>query len=281
MAIKNDTLINEAFEITVHGAILALLVITVYGRMSVQSLIILCCYLAIFVIWKLVWPPPIITRYFVWQLFSMIMAAIFSWWLIYTAENTRVGWYRFNVLQQRVKTFVHKSPAYVILADCDGFITATSENIELLTGYQSLELVGKHTTILMRDIPAIKHSIAYDKAIKLLRRNDVPNAGWMLQGSITVGVKHKDGHIVPVKLLTGGIRWSTDIQFKGDIDIFAVFIPVSEGKAKDEIRTGGNTTLQKENVIRSAPSAPTVSPLAPFSSGAPRLPSDDGPVYKP
>lgn len=275
---KNDTLLSQAFDITMLGVILTVLNAVLYKRITGESVVLTCCFLAAVFVWKLIFPLKKINRYFAWQVFSIVMIGLFSWWLIYTAENTRAGWYRFNVLQRRIQSLVAHAPAYVVLADSDGQITAVSDNIQLLTGYTPKEIIGQNTTVLMRDAPAAKHLVAYDKAIHTLRRKDAPDSGWTLQGAITVGIKHKNGSIVPVKAYAGGIRWSTDIQFNGDIDIFAVFVPVSQSQAIREIKEGDGTTLKKDTEIKAAAPPPPVQPLAPLPSPKPLPPPQNQPV---
>lgn len=277
----SENLLNLAFDLTVHGIILTSLIILAEGRITGSGVVVICCFLAASFFWKMMWPAKLLQRYFVWRMFSVGMVMVFSWWLIYTAENTRAGWYRFNVLQGRVKTFVRHAPSYVVLADCNGVITETSDNIELLTGYTRGELVGKYTTVLMRDAPAVKHHVAYEDAVKVLRDNNVSNTGWTLQGVITVGVKHKNGHVVPVRIYAGGIRWSTEIQFTGDIDIFAVFVPVSKETAESQIKEGGDTTLAPGTKIKEAPAPPQVLPLAPLPPSVSLPPPENEPISKP
>lgn len=258
---SDDTLLNQAFDITMMGVFLTLIIAMVESQITGKDVIIICCYLAVTFIWRLVWPIHAFRRYLWWQLFSLMMVGVFSWWLIYTAENTRAGWYRFNVLQTRVQSFVRHAPAYVIMADSDGKINETSDNIELLTGYTPKELIGQHVTMLMREGPAAKHLAAYKKAIRALRNPYSPDQGWTLQGLLTVAIKHKNGSLVPVKAYAGGIRWSTEIQFSGDIDMFAVFVPVSENEA-----LRGRTTIKGNDkpdiqVAPSPPPAPTPASL--------------------
>jgi hypothetical protein len=89
----------------------------------------------------------------------------------------------------------------------------------------------------------------------------------MLQGLLIVGVKHKDGHIVPVKAYAGGIRWSTDIQFKGDIDMFACLIPATMDEAMGPASTV-NKRSQRDD-IQVAPDPPPVQQLSPIPSPFP------------
>lgn len=277
---SNDSLLTQSLELTISGIILTLVMSAVYQRITGEGVVVICCFLAAHFVWKMIFPVRRYGRYFLAQVASVVMAGLFSWWLIYTAENTRTGWYRFNVLQKRITNFVHHAPAYIIMANAEGYITDVSDNIELLTGYTPKELAGQPVTILMRDAPAAKHLIAFDKAIRVLRDASSPDSGWTLQGSLTVGVKHKDGHIIPVRIYAGGIRWSADIQFNNDIDVFAVFIPVSVVDAAREIKVNDGTTLPEGTDIKGAPPPPPVRPLAPLPSPKPLPPIQNDPIYR-
>lgn len=268
-----EDLLGLSFDTTMMGLILTLVLVASDGKITGAHVVSICIFLAAMFVWKLIWPVRRITRYFAWQVFAIAMCGMFAWWLIYQAENTRAGWYRVNVLQRRVQSFVRNSPAYVIIANGDGNITSTSDNIKLLTGYSPDELVGQPATVLMRDAPASKHLIAFQKAVGILRMGDSPDSGWTLQGIITVGLKRKDGRIVPVKIYAGGIRWSTDIQFSGDIDMFAVFIPSSEDEA-----TGRESTITPEDDIHIVPQAPPVRPLATQPAPVPLPPPATQPI---
>ncbi len=249
-------LLSLSFELTVYGISLSLIMAMSQMRLNASSVATICVFLAVVFVFKLVYPINSVGEH-MWKRFLAIAACGgFAWWLIYQAENTRVGWYRFNVLQQRVESFVAHAPAYVILADPQGVIKKTSDNIRSLTGYEPAELVGKPVTLLMRAGPAARHEVAFAKAIEALRRPNTQDAGWLLQGVITVGVVRKDGTVAPVKAYAGGIRWSTDIQFEDDTDLFAVFVPVPESEALK-----GSTTIKKETDIKAAPQAPVSTPL--------------------
>jgi PAS domain S-box-containing protein len=260
---RNDaetSLLAQAFDITVLGFILTVTMAAVNRAITGQGVIVIICFLAATYMWKLVWPVAVnhIHRYLKWQLLCIAMICLSGWWLVYTAENTRAGWYRFNILSKRVSAFVSDAPAYVIVANSAGRITSTSRNIQTLTGYTPKELTGQPVEILMRPGAAARHRIAFNEAVRILRRNDGPDSGWTLQGLITVGIKHKDGHILPVKAYAGGVRWSTDVQFENDIDMFAVFVPVEA----DDASKGESTVKPKDGQeIRTAPQPPVGPPL--------------------
>lgn len=265
---SNDSLLTQAFDITVLGIFLTAVIALVHKSITGQNVVVICCFLAITYIWKLIWPVDRFRRYLWWQVLCIVMFSMSSWWLIYIAENTRTGWYRINVLQRRLQATVKTSPAYIIMANCDGYITATSDNIALLTGYTPKELLGQQVTILMRDGPAAKHQISYDKTVVALRaiRSFSDHQGWLMQGLITVGIKHKNGHLVPVIIYAGGIRWSTDIQFDGDIDMFALFIPVPVEQA-----TKGRSNIDKyePRQLQQAPPPPPVPTFIPVPTPVP------------
>jgi PAS domain S-box-containing protein len=256
---KGD-LLGISFDITVLGVILTVIMTMTERRIDAAQVVTVCMFLSATFVWKLIWPLKKWTVYTTWQLFAMCMVIGFSWWLVYQAEGTRAGWYRFNVLQRRVHNFVQHAPAYVVMADENGIITCTSENIDALTGYKQSELVGQPVTVIMRDAPAAKHLVAYAKAVQLLRNDESSDSGWTLQGLLTIGVKRKDGNIVPVRAYAGGIRWSTDIQFAGDIDTFAVFVPVSESQINREIKAG-ESTITEDDAVKVAPPPKPANPL--------------------
>jgi PAS domain S-box-containing protein len=261
----SSTLIPLAFELTVMGVALSGILYGVQGRLIGQSVWVVTIFLAVMFAYKVMSTGHSASRYFWAKLGSIIVSATFAWWMIYMAENTRAGWYRFHVLESRVQQFISKAPAYVIATDCDGYITGTSDNINLLIGYTKEELVGKHVHMLMRPQHARFHDKSFARAIEILRADgSSPNAGWTLQGVITVGVRHKDGHIVPVHIYAGGIRWSEGIQFRGDIDIFAVFVPVPI-----EDIAAGPTTIDSGTKLKESPPAPPVPVLAPVGSHRP------------
>jgi PAS domain S-box-containing protein len=254
----HSDLAQISWDLTVQGVVLTAVAYFARGAIDGSSVAIICGYLAIIFMMRLIFVGVAFQRYFWGRLLAIAISGLFAWWLLYQAENTRVGWYRFNFLQQRVQRFVSKAPAYVILADPNSKITCTSDNIDVLTGYTKQELVGQSTTILMRPSAVAGHLAAVKKATAVLRSHNTPNSGWVLQGVLTVGIKHKDGHIVPVRVYAGGIRWSQEITFEGDTDLFAVFVPVRE----DEVREGP-TTIPASTPVQTAPSPPATPTLVP------------------
>jgi PAS domain S-box-containing protein len=223
--------------------------------MDATNVAAVCVFMAGAFVFKLLYPVNALNRYFWSRIGAVIVCGCFGWFLVYQAENTRASWYRFNVLQKRVESFIGQAPGYVILSDSDGVIRKTSNNIKLLTGYTPQELQGQPVTILMRSGPAARHQVAFTKAVATLKRNDTRDVGWLLQGVFTVGIKRKDGSITPVKAYAGGIRWSTDIQFPGDIDMFAIFTPVTIEEARDR-----NSNIGEDVPLKLSPDPPKVSP---------------------
>lgn len=259
MTRPSPDLLELSVEITVYGLLLAVIMPLTSHRLDAAGVATICCFLASVFLFRMLSPTRVVVKYFWGRLLAVGCCAFFSWWLIYQAENTRTGWYRFHVLQTRVQQFVSKAPAYVITADCDGYITGASDNISSLIGWSKVEIIGQNVHMLMRHEPALRHDAAFQQAIQILREDgSTPNAGWTLQGVITVGIKHKDGSIVPVHAYAGGIRWSQDIQFVGDIDLFAVFVPVSERVARQE-----PTTITPDTPIQVAPDPPPTPVMAP------------------
>jgi PAS domain S-box-containing protein len=272
MRSPSPDLLEMSLELTVYGVMLAVIMPLTSHRLDAVGVATICCFLASVFVFKLFSPIRVVSRYFWGRVGSVVLCSCFAWWLIYQAENTRTGWYRFHVLQTRVQQFVSKAPAYVITADCDGFITGSSDNIASLIGWSKGEIMGRHMRFLMRDEPAKRHDAAYKNAISILRADgSSPNAGWTLQGVITVGIRHKEGRIVPVHAYAGGIRWSQQIQFTGDIDMFAVFIPVSEEEAHDE-----PTTILPGTPLKVAPPPPPTPVLAPRPLDEVEAPIDAG-----
>jgi PAS domain S-box-containing protein len=224
--------------------------------MDATSIAVICVFLASVFVFKLVYPVYALSRYYWGRIAAMCVCGLCCWWLIYQAESTRDSWYRFNVLQSRIESLVAQAPSYVIIADSKGIIKKTSNNIRSLTGYTPEELKGQPVTILMRSGPALNHQKAFINAVEYLKKEDSKDAGWLLQGVLTVGVKRKDGAITPVKTYAGGIRWSTAVQFKNDIDMFAIFIPSTIEEAHE-----ANSTLNEEMPLKTSPEAPKGRPL--------------------
>lgn len=254
---KQTDLLGLSFELTIYGIMLTLILAFSQGRIDATSVATICVFLAGVFVFKLLYPVYALSRYYWSRLAAMAISGFFCWWLIYQAENTRASWYRFNVLQTRVEAFIAQAPGYVILADGDGVIKQTSNNIELLTGYTPKELKGRPVTVLMRPGPAARHQVAFTKAVAALKQKGTKDVGWLLQGVFTVGIKRKDGTITPVKAYAGGIRWSTDIQFPGDIDMFAMFTPVSVEDAHKS-----NSTIGENVPLKASPEPPktTIKP---------------------
>jgi PAS domain S-box-containing protein len=252
---KQNDLLGLSFELTVYGLMLTLILSFSRGQMDATNVAAVCVFMASAFVFKLLYPVNAFNRYYWSRIGAIAVCALFGWWLVYQAENTRASWYRFNVLQKRVESFIAQAPGYVVLSDADGVIRKTSNNIKLLTGYTPEELQGKPVTILMRSGPAARHQVAFTKAVAALKRNDTKDVGWLLQGVFTVGIKRKDGTITPVKAYAGGIRWSTDIQFSGDIDMFAIFTPASIEEARNT-----NSNIGDNVPLKTSPDAPKVSP---------------------
>jgi hypothetical protein len=189
----HSDLAQISWDLTVQGVVLTAVAYFARGAIDGSSVAIICGYLAIIFMMRLIFVGVAFQRYFWGRLSAIAISGLFAWWLLYQAENTRVGWYRFNFLQQRVQRFVSKAPAYVILADPNSKITCTSDNIDVLTGYTKQ-----------------------------------------------------------------GIRWSQEITFEGDTDLFAVFVPVRE----DEVREGP-TTIPASTPVQTAPSPPATPTLVP------------------
>lgn len=258
---ERSDLISITGDLTVMGLVLSVVLYTSALRFDASEVVATCGFLACMAVIRVLAGNVNLTRFLWGKIFCVAVAFMFAWGLLYYAENTRAGWYRFNVLQHRVQQLVAKAPAYVITIDSDNIITGASNNIDLLCGYGREELIGKNANILMRAGPARRHREAVKKALSALYSDgSAPEVGWTLQGVITVGVRHKNGNIVPVKAYAGGIRWSQDIRYAGDTDIFAVFVPTtSEGMPAEP----GTETQE-------APDAPTTPSLIPL----PHLPVD-------
>jgi PAS domain S-box-containing protein len=269
-----DDLLYLMLELMVYGILLALIMPLTRHRLDGASVATICCFLAaVFVCKVLFLPPRFPLKNFWGRALSIVGCGLFSWWLIYQAENTRMGWYRFHVLQTRIQQLVSKSPAYVVTIDCDGIITGTSDNIGMLTGYRKDELVGQPSRILMRPEVAARHERAIEETVRILRDNDhSPDAGWGLQGNMVVGVKRKDGQIAPVRIFAGGIRWSEDIQFDGDIDLFAVFIP--EGVLSAAFSPA--STIPSGTPLKQAPPPPQSPILSPMPRRFGPIDEDNG-----
>lgn len=258
MSEGDSDLAQVSWDLTLQGIVLTGVAYAARSGIDGVGITIICGFLAVMFLIRLVFAGFAFQRYFWGRLLAVGLCVGFCYWLLYQAENTRSGWYRSTVLQSRIEKFVNQAPAYVILADTDHNITCTSNNIEMLTGYKPEELVGQKTTLLMRPRAIPGHLAAVRKAVAILRGREAPNSGWMLQGVLTVGLRHKDGHIVPVRVYAGGIRWSADIQFENDTDLFAVFIPVESKEARQE-----PTTIPQSTPVTPAPPAPIIAPLVP------------------
>ena len=53
---NKHSLLNHVFDITVLGIILTLTISFIESRITGQSIIIICCFLATTFIWKMLWP---------------------------------------------------------------------------------------------------------------------------------------------------------------------------------------------------------------------------------
>lgn len=245
-----------SWDLTVQGVVLTIMAYFARGGIDGAAVTIICGYLAGMFLVRMLFSGFTTQKNFWGRAGALTISILFCWWLLYTAENTRVGWYRYNILQSRVQQLVAKAPAYIIIADTRGVITTTSDNIEMLVGYTKQELIGQPVTILMRESKIPKHRQAFEKMVAVLRDPSKTNSGWALQGVLTVGVLHKDGHLVPVQVYAGGIRWSREIQFDQDTDIFAVFVPVEEKTAREQ-----PTTIPSSTPLQEAPQPPTTPPI--------------------
>jgi PAS domain S-box-containing protein len=227
---QNDKpdLLELSLEITVYGVMLSLIMPLAFHRLDASGVGTICCFLAGVFVYKLFSPTKILVKYFWGRLASVILCISFVWWMIYYAENTRAGWYRFHVLQMRVQQLVSTAPAYIITCDGDGYITGASENIHLLVGWHKEEIVGRHIHMFIGKDNMSSHDKVFESAVGSLREIDTPNAGWWVKGTHILAIRHKDTSMIPVRVYVGGIRWSQDIQFTGDLDIFAVFCPLSD-----------------------------------------------------
>jgi PAS domain-containing protein len=235
---EKPDLLELSFELTIYGIMLSVIMPLTSRRLDASSIATICCFLAAVFALKLFLPGKVLLKHF-WGRFACgVLCVGFVWWMVYYAENTRAGWYRFHVLQQRVQQLVSKAPAYIITCDSDGYITGASENIQMLVGWRKEEVVGRHLHMFIRPEHVMAHDLQFDDAVAALRDEALTNAGWWMKGAETLGIEHKDKSIVPVKIYAGGIRWSQDIQFAGDLDLFAVIVPVSEVTVPTNILPG-------------------------------------------
>lgn len=278
---NNDTLATECFKITFYGILLMVIQRYFEQRTTSESIIVTTSFLAIIAIFKLVFPFKIYDRHAWLRVCCVTACCMFSWYLIYSSESVRAATYRLSVQKAKISRLAAEAPAYVIISDSEGIITSTSNNINILTGYTSKELIGQPTTVLMLDAQSAKNQIAFDKAVAFLRDPYSVDAGWLFQGLVTTSVKHKNGNVVPVKIYSGGVRWSTDIQFKGDIDMFAIYFPVDP---KDALVPPTSLTNLEFRKLQGSLPAPTVKPMVtiPYSTPTPvPVGNDEGKIIRP
>jgi PAS domain S-box-containing protein len=255
-----DDLYWIGIDLAVQGSILGTTIKLVRGRFDDFSITIIACFLAAMFLIRIVFGSLEDFRdHLLGKLIAIVVMVLFSTWLLHEASNVRTGWYRTNVLQDRFSRIVSSAPAYVLLWDADGNITEASVNIHFLTGYRRTELIGQPMTTLLRRVDQPGYLRGMVKATTILKQDNSPDAGWLMQGIITFGLLHKDGRVVPVKAYSGGIRWSQEVQFKGDTDLFAVFVPVDPNKEKDNPAT----TIDPTTPVKVAPPPPPTKTLVP------------------
>ena len=255
---SKDDLYWIGLDLAVQGVLLALAMKLVRGHYDDYSVTIVACFLAAMFLIRVVFGSlEGFYDHFLGKLAAVVVVLLFSAWLYYEAANVRTGWYRTNVLQRRVSKIVSSAPAYIILWNTDGLITEASSNIGLLTGYRREELIGQPLTVLLRKVDQAGYKRGMAKATEALCQNNSPDAGWLMQGIITFGLLHRDGRAVPVKAYSGGIRWSQEVQFKGDTDLFAVFVPADPPKPQEP------TTIDPKTPVQVAPPPPPTKTLVP------------------
>lgn len=246
-----------AVDLAVSGIILAAVMKVVRGHFDDFSSSIIACYLALQMLVRLVFGGVDFRRHLLAKVVGTVLIGGLATWLYYEASNVRTGWYRTHVIQDRVGAMATNAPFYAVVWNTDGVITQASANINLLTGYYREELVGRPMAIMLqpKDRPGFNRGMK--KATEILRRQGSKNAGWIMQGQLTFGLLHRDGKVVPVTATAGGIRWSQEIQFKGDTDLGAVFTPV------DPKHSESATTIDPRTPVQVAPPAPPTKTLVP------------------
>lgn len=259
-----DDLIQISWDLTWQGALLSVIAHLVRGTTDGHAVAIICLFLAANFACRITFAGLRVHQHFWAKIGAVLLSGAFACSLIYQAEQTRAGWYRTHVLAGRVHHLVARAPAYVIVANEHDVITATSDNIADLTGYTPAELAGRPLTELMRPGTRGKHLASYKRAVSLLKRDDRDDAGWMLQGVLTVALVHRDGRLVPVRIYAGGIRWSQDKAFDGDTDMFAVIVPVSEARAHRE-----PSTISEDTPVTPAPPPPPAKVIVPLPPDTP------------
>lgn len=253
-----DDLYWIGIDLAVQGSLLGVTMKVVRGHFDDFSISIIACFLAAMFLIRIVFGSlDDFREHLLSKLAAVVIMACFAGWLFHEATNVRTGWYRTHVLQRRVSKIVGSAPAYIVLWNTDGLITEASSNISLLTGHAREELIGQPLTVLLREVDQIGFRRGMAKATAILRQNNSPDAGWLMQGIITFGLLHRDGRAVPVKAYSGGIRWSQEVQFKGDTDLFAVFVPADPPKPQEP------TTIDPRTPVQVAPPAPPTKTLVP------------------
>jgi PAS domain S-box-containing protein len=246
-----------AVDLAVSGTALAVVMRVVRGYFDDFSFSIIACYLAVMMLVRFLFGGIDFHKHFVAKLIATVWICVFAAWLYYEASNVRAGWYRTHVIQDRIGHMTTEAPFYAIVWNTDGVITQASANINLLTGYYREELIGKPMTVLLQPRDRRGFAGGMKKATEVLRRNDSRDAGWLMQGKIIFGLVHRDGKVVPVRAYSGGIRWSQDVQFKGDTDLFAMLEPV------DPKHSHAPTTIDPKTPVQVAPPPPPTKTLVP------------------
>src|SRR5438094_1617992 len=105
MTLKTDRpdLLEMCLELTTYGLLLSVIIPVTSRRLDASSVATICCFLASVFALRLFSPGRALLRHFWARLGSAVLCVGFAWWMMYCAENTRAGWYRFHVLQQRVQ----------------------------------------------------------------------------------------------------------------------------------------------------------------------------------
>lgn len=248
-------------DLSVLGILLAATVKLVRGRFDDFTISVIACYMAAVFLVRVLFGAFEGLKEHLWaKLIAVALVLAFAGWLYREATNVRTGWYRTHVLQDRFSRIVKSAPAYVVLWDTQGNITEASENIHFLLGYDRMELIGQPLTSILRPADRTAYARGMAKAIQTLRKPTGDDAGWLMTGVIPIGLRHRTGRVVPVRTYAGGIRWSQEVQFTGDTDLFALFVPVTRHEALESSAIDPATPMK---VAPAAPPAPTIVPVEP------------------
>jgi PAS domain S-box-containing protein len=250
-------------DLSVLGILLAAVVRVVRGHFDDFTISVIACYLAAVFLVRVMFGLGDGFRGTFWAKAGGVLLVLgFAGWLYHEATNVRTGWYRTHVLQDRFSRIIHSAPAYIVLWDTQGNITETSDNIHFLLGYDRIELVGQPLTTILRPADQAGYARAMARAVRTLRKPTGDDAGWLMTGVIPIGLQHRSGRVVPVRTYAGGIRWSGDIQFRGDTDLFALFVPVTRHEALEK------SAIDPEAPMKVAPPPPPVKTLVPAPAEA-------------